>query len=79
MLVEVSHLERTNAIAEVKRYTQSPTQPMSYIMGKMEILKLRREFANLKGDKFDLMEFHNKLLSYGTIPIELVRREMISS
>ncbi len=78
MLVNVANLERTNAIAEVKRYTQSPTQPMSYIMGKMEILKLRDEYKALKGESFDLKEFHNKLLSFGTIPVELVRRRMLS-
>ncbi|MBD3232887.1 MAG: DUF885 family protein [candidate division Zixibacteria bacterium] len=78
MLVNVANLERTNAIAEVKRYTQSPTQPMSYIMGKLEILKLRDEYRKSKGEEFDLKEFHNKLLSFGTIPVELVRRRMLS-
>jgi uncharacterized protein (DUF885 family) len=79
MLVKVAKLEKTNAIAEVKRYTYSPTQPMTYIVGKMEILKLREDFRKLKGKAFDLKKFHNQLLSYGTIPVQMVREQMLES
>jgi uncharacterized protein (DUF885 family) len=77
MLVKVAKLERTNAIAEVKRYTYTPCQPMTYIMGKMEILKLRDDFKKLKGRDFNLKEFHDQLLSYGTIPVQMVRERML--
>jgi uncharacterized protein (DUF885 family) len=77
MLVKVAKLEKTNAIAEVKRYTYTPCQPMTYIMGKMEILRLRDDFKKLKGRDFNLKEFHDQLLSYGTIPIQMVRERML--
>ena len=77
MLVNVAKLEKTNAIAEVKRYTYTPTQPMTYIMGKMEILKLRNDFKRLKGKAFNLKKFHDQLLSYGTIPVQMVRERML--
>jgi uncharacterized protein (DUF885 family) len=76
MLVNISKAERPNAVTEVKRYVQTPTQPMSYIIGKMQILKLREELVNKSDGKFTLKDFHDKLLSYGTIPIELIRRDM---
>ncbi|KPK99743.1 MAG: hypothetical protein AMJ91_06560 [candidate division Zixibacteria bacterium SM23_73_3] len=79
MLVKVAKLEKTNAVAEVKRYTYTPTQPMTYAMGKMEILKLRDDFKKLKGKAFNLKKFHDQLLSYGTIPIEMVRERMLKS
>ena len=79
MLVKVAKLEKINAIAEVKRYTYTPTQPMTYIMGKMEILKLRDDYKKLKGEAFDLKKFHNRLLSYGTIPVQMVREQMLES
>ncbi len=79
MLVDVAKLEKTNAIAEVKRYTYTPTQPMTYILGKMEILKLRDDFKKLKGKAFNLKKFHDQLLSYGTIPIQMVRDRMLES
>lgn len=77
MLVKVAKLEKTNAIAEVKRYTYTPTQPMTYIMGKIEILRLRDDFKNLKDRRFNLKKFHDQLLSYGTIPIQMVRERML--
>jgi len=78
MLVNVAKLERVNAIAEVKRYSQDPTQPMSYAIGKLEILKLRDEYKKLKGEKFDQKEFHDRLLSYGSIPVKLIRERMLT-
>lgn len=77
MLVNVARLEKTNAIAEVKRYTQTPTQPMTYCLGKIEILNLRDEVKAKKGENFNLKQFHDQLLSYGTIPIKMVRRRML--
>ncbi|MEW6724559.1 MAG: DUF885 domain-containing protein [Bacillota bacterium] len=77
-LVEKAHLEPVNAIAEVSRYTMSPTQPMSYLMGKLELLKLVNEYRKRKENHFDLKSFHNQLLSYGTIPPALVRKALFA-
>jgi uncharacterized protein (DUF885 family) len=72
MLVEVARLERPNAIGEVRRYTQSPTQPMSYLTGKQQIMELRERERKRLGPRFDLRIFHDRLLSYGSIPISLM-------
>lgn len=77
MLVAVAGLERVNAVAEVKRYTLSPTQPLSYLVGKREIMRLRDEYRQQKGEKFKLKEFHDKLLSQGTIPLSLVKDALL--
>jgi len=77
MLVKVAKLEPVNAKAEVKRYTTDPAQPLSYSLGKMEILKLKDDYKNLKGKDFNLKSFHNKLVSYGSIPIKMVREKML--
>jgi uncharacterized protein (DUF885 family) len=79
MLVDVAKLEHPNAIAEVRRYTQTPTQPMSYAIGKREIMKLRRDYQAALGQRFDLKAFHDKLLSYGSIPVGLVRERMLGN
>jgi len=70
------HIERPNAIAEVKRYTQSPTQPMSYIIGKLLIQDIRRTVERARGQQFSLRAFHDDLLSHGTIPPALVAERM---
>lgn len=79
MLVNVAHLERPNAIGEVRRYTQSPTQPMSYLMGKHQILNLREREKQRLGSRFDLRSFHDRLLSYGTIPVALIEPTFVSA
>lgn len=72
MLVDVAHLERPNAVGEVRRYTQSATQPMSYLLGKHQILDLREREKKRHGAAFTMRDFHDRLLSYGTIPVALI-------
>lgn len=78
MLVDVADVEETNAEVEVKRYTISPTQPMSYIVGKKQILELREKVRNLEGKDFRLKDFHDRLLSFGSIPLSLIAPVMLS-
>lgn len=77
MLVEVAHLERTNAISEAKRYTESPTQPMSYTVGKLMIKQLKEDYKKKMDKKYTLKGFHNRLLSYGSLPLKIIREEML--
>jgi uncharacterized protein (DUF885 family) len=41
ILTDDVHLERQLALSEVKRYTESPTQPSAYMLGRQMILALR--------------------------------------
>jgi hypothetical protein len=75
-LVSEALVERTNALAEVRRYTNTPTQPSSYAIGKVEILDLRDKEKRRLGSKFDLCEFHERLLRSGTIPFKLMKMEL---
>ncbi|HIP99468.1 TPA: DUF885 domain-containing protein, partial [Candidatus Bipolaricaulota bacterium] len=74
-LVEEVGLERANALAEVRRYTASPTQPMSYLVGKLEILKLIEEFKSKNPGK-TMRELHDAILSCGSLPPRLMRRSL---
>jgi uncharacterized protein (DUF885 family) len=75
-LVDQAMLERVNAEAEVRRYTLTPTQPMSYLVGKLELLKVREEAKRRMGARFNLYDFHAALLSSGTLPPALIREEL---
>jgi len=57
----------------VRRYCLTPTQPMTYAVGKQQILDMRAELGGPS-----LKEFHDRLLSSGTIPFTLVRQEMLA-
>ncbi len=78
MLVDIVRVEEVSAISEVKRYTQSPTQPMSYLTGKIELMKLREEYRKKAGGDFDLRAFHDRLLSFGSIPVGLIADRMLN-
>jgi len=60
-------LEEIGAIAEAKRYYNSPTQPLSYLYGLREINALRqrmREKCKIEGKSFSLLNFHKAILDY---------------
>ncbi|MCI0583609.1 MAG: DUF885 domain-containing protein [Chloroflexi bacterium] len=73
-LVEHTRFERPNALAEVRRYTSSPTYPLSYLLGKVLILGLRDDERERRGTAFSLCDFHDTLLRNGSLPISFHRR-----
>lgn len=77
-LVRLADLERPNAIAEVRRYTSTPTYQICYAIGKQEIGAVRARCEMLDGDAFALGGFHDELLSYGTLPVPLVAEAMLT-
>ena len=64
-LVELGGLEPATARGEALRYTTSPTQPSSYVLGRDRIVELRRVAERQPG--FSLLKFHDWLLGYGTV------------
>ncbi|MCB1218449.1 DUF885 family protein [bacterium] len=72
-LVHKARLERVNAEAEVRRYCQSPTQPMSYIVGKMQVLDILDDYKKLRGNAFNIRQFHNELIRHGSLPLKQIR------
>ena len=67
---------RTNAEREARRGTLDPTY-LVYTLGKNEILKLREEWRRQLGDSFRIGDFHDRLLSYGTPPVKILRMAML--
>lgn len=76
-MVEKANLELSDARVEVNRYTQSPTQPMSYLMGKYEILQIVEEYRQRHPDH-SLKQMHDAMLSCGSLPPRLMRRRLFS-
>jgi len=71
-MVERPKLEPPNAIAEVRRYTLTPTQPSSYALGRQAILDLR---DRARGKGWGMRLFHDKLLGAGSLPPKLLARD----
>lgn len=57
---------RARARADVNWYTASPTVPMSYLLGRLEMEKLHRKLV--LGDGWTLRQFNDWLLSFGAVP-----------
>jgi uncharacterized protein (DUF885 family) len=73
-LVEQTGFERPNAAAEVNRYTYTPTYQLSYLLGKVLLLRLREDEKRRLGDRFSLRGFHDAMLREGSLPISFQRR-----
>jgi len=74
MLVKETGMSREGATAEVMRYTQTPSYPLSYLLGKHLILKLKEELKQKMGDKFDEKFFHDSITANGYLPISMLRK-----
>ncbi|HYG11840.1 MAG TPA: DUF885 domain-containing protein, partial [Pyrinomonadaceae bacterium] len=70
------YMERANAEREARRGTLDPTY-LIYTLGKMEILELREEYRQRAGESFRLGEFHDRLLSYGSPPVKILRMALL--
>jgi uncharacterized protein (DUF885 family) len=57
---------------EVDRYIGMPGQALSYKMGQIEIMRLRRHAEQRLGDVFDIKGFHDQLLTNGAMPLPLL-------
>ena len=73
-MVEQTGFERPQAAAEVKRYTFTPTYQLSYLLGRVLLLRLREDEKRRLGSAFSLREFHDAMLRQGSLPISFQRR-----
>ena len=67
------------AVGEVSRYTIEPTQAMSYLVGKSIILQIKAAVRRAEGPAFSLKKFHDRLLSYGSVPPPWIALDWIGS
>ena len=74
MLAREAGMSREAAVAEVNRYTQTPGYPLSYLLGKHLILKLKEEVKKKMGEKFDEKFFHDTITANGYLPISMLRK-----
>jgi uncharacterized protein (DUF885 family) len=54
---------------EVDRYIAAPGQALSYMVGRLEIQRIRARAERVLGDRFDIRAFHDQLLAHGPLPI----------
>jgi uncharacterized protein (DUF885 family) len=60
--------------SEVDRYLASPGQALAYMVGRLEIERIRAEAQRRLGDRFDIRAFHDRLLCDGPLPLNVLDR-----
>lgn len=65
-------LSEHEVTTEVDRYISWPGQALSYKLGELTIMRLRREAEAALGPKFDVRAFHDAILSQGSVPLPVL-------
>ena len=66
----------TQALSEVDRYISWPGQALSYKLGQLKIVELRKKAEKELGPKFDVRDFHDVVLRDGSLPLELLQAQV---
>src|SRR6266545_3141478 len=70
--MEAGGLDREAAEGEAAGAAASPTQKISYITGKWQIMNLLGRYKDRQGDNFRLGQFHDDLIKNGSLPVSVI-------
>ncbi len=77
LLVNEAFQQQAEAEGKWKRVSVTQVQLCSYFTGYKEIYDFRAELMKKEGDKFNLKQFHEKFLSYGSAPVKYIKELML--
>ena len=67
---------RLSAEIEVDRYISIPGQALAYMIGQIEIQRVRTLAERREGAAFSLRAFHDSVLALGSVPLPVLHREL---
>lgn len=78
LLMNEAFQQEAEARGKYKRVSLTQVQLCSYFTGFTEIYDLRETLKKKKGNTFNLKQFHEQFLSYGSAPIKYISEAMLS-
>jgi len=75
--MEAGGLDHEAAEGEAAGAASSPTQKISYIVGKWQIMDLLGRYRDKVGKDFRLGQFHDELVSHGSLPLSIIKWIML--
>lgn len=74
----LAHTTQTpeRAAAEVDRYIAVPAQATAYMIGNLEIRRLRESAEKQLGARFALSAFHDQVLNDGAVTLVMLRTKI---
>jgi uncharacterized protein (DUF885 family) len=73
-LAEHTALSIHEVTTEINRYISWPGQALAYKMGELKIKELRKKTEEALKEKFDVREFHDLILSQGTVTLAIMEK-----
>ncbi len=70
--MDAGGLDREAAEGEAAGAASSPTQKISYIIGKWQIMNLLGKYRDKQGADFRLGQFHDDLIKNGSLPVSVI-------
>ncbi|MBU0941928.1 MAG: DUF885 domain-containing protein [Bacteroidetes bacterium] len=77
LLIEEAFQQQTEAEGKWTRVSVSQVQLGSYFSGYIEIYDFRELLKKEQGESFNLKNFHEKFLSYGSAPVKYIKELML--
>jgi uncharacterized protein (DUF885 family) len=69
--MEAGGLDRESATGEAAGAAANPTQKITYMVGKWQIMRLLGKYRDKHGANFRLGQFHDDLLKNGSLPLSI--------
>jgi uncharacterized protein (DUF885 family) len=73
-LMDNTVVPAVGATSEVDRYIVTPGQATAYMVGRLEIERLRKQAEARLGPSFDVRAFHDRVLENGSVPLAFLRQ-----